>query len=288
MLNTKNVNEIEDNNVWRKLQESASKSVIWSVKLSLQCLSDEEKVLSASSADLMLEFVHWESLSQIFTAEKHSDLTMFSRMQVRDVQFHIIVIWEMQWILSCNVHKELCAVCWRNEKLLKANRIIVWKEDEKRKQAQLIWWKTQLQRLLKADRISYKKKIEEGSRLSLYDKRQQLQELLKADEISYKKKIERESEPSLYDERHSFKNCWKLTKYHIKRRWRKKASSAYMMKDTASRIVESWWNIVWKEDWEREWAQLIWWKTQLQRLLKADEVLYEKKMKKESKFSLYN
>jgi len=43
----------------------------------------------------------------------------------------------------------------------------------------------------------------------------------------------------------------------------KKADSAYMMKDTASRIVKSWWNIVWKEDWEREQAQLIWLKTQL-------------------------
>ncbi len=112
VLNTESVNEVEDNDVWRKLQESASKSVIWLIELSLQWLSDEEKVLSASSADLMLEFVHWESLSWIFTVEKRSDLTMFSRMWVRDVQSHIIVVWEMQWSLSYNVCKELCAVCW--------------------------------------------------------------------------------------------------------------------------------------------------------------------------------
>ena len=64
-------------------------------------------------------------------------------------------------------------------------------------------------------------------------------------------------------------------------------SPACMMKDTASEIVESWWNIIWKEDWERKRAQLIWWKTQLQELLKADEILYEKKIEKESELSLY-
>jgi len=59
------------------------------------------------------------------------------------------------------------------------------------------------------------------------------------------------------------RNCWKLIEYCMKRRWRKKASSAYMIKDTASEIVESWWNIIWKEDWERKQTQLIWLRTQL-------------------------
>ncbi len=59
------------------------------------------------------------------------------------------------------------------------------------------------------------------------------------------------------------RNCWKLIEYCMKRRWRKKAGSAYMIKDTASEIVESWWNIIWKEDWERKQTQLIWLRTQL-------------------------
>jgi DNA-binding XRE family transcriptional regulator len=57
MLNTKNVNEIEDNNVKKasricfKVCDLVSKAVTAVFKM-------KKKVLGASSADLMLEFVH--------------------------------------------------------------------------------------------------------------------------------------------------------------------------------------------------------------------------------------
>ncbi len=132
VLWTESVCEVEDSEVWRKLQQSASESVSCSVKPSLQWLSDKE-VLSASFTDLML------------AVEKGSGLMMLER--INSVQFHIIVIWEAQLKLSYIVCKELCVICWRNEKSLKADRLLY--KRRLRKRAGLAYKiKAQLQKVI--------------------------------------------------------------------------------------------------------------------------------------------